>query len=160
MTITTRPATSSLRDALAVVELFLGVFRRDLLGFFPQSRFEPLSYVPDAIHVRSGPDFQLIDEPAEGGESVEIRLFGVPYGFAPRDGGRFTAHDLRMIRASVAVLPPPYHPLFHTASASRLELFRGGSEDHYVAAFIDPPSYAPSTAGSSRIAQTILTLRT
>src|SRR5262245_36417219 len=90
MTITTRPTTSSLRDALAVVELFVGVFRRDLLGFYPQSRFESLSYVPDAVNIRSGPDFQLIEELEDGEESIEIHLFGVRYRLTPRPGGRFT----------------------------------------------------------------------
>ena len=45
MTATTRPhrrGRPSLRDAQAVAELFVGFFRRDLLGFYPQSRFEPV----------------------------------------------------------------------------------------------------------------------
>jgi len=43
---------------------------------------------------------------------------------------------------------------------SRLELYRGGSEDHYVAAFVEPSAYALPSSRPSRIASTILTLRT
>src|SRR3954469_9711904 len=99
MSITTRPATSSLRDALAVVELFLGVFRRDVLSFYPHSRFEPVSDAHGPTPARSGPDFHLIEDPDDGGGSVEIGLFGAQYRLSPRDGARFTPHDLRMIRA-------------------------------------------------------------
>jgi hypothetical protein len=43
---------------------------------------------------------------------------------------------------------------------SRLELYRGGSEDHYVAAFVEPSAYASPASRPSRIASTLLTLRT
>jgi hypothetical protein len=162
MTITTHPATSSLRDTLAVVELFLDVFRRDLLSFYPQSHFERLSNRLGMLgyDVRSGPDFQLIDDPENGGESLEILVFGARHRLTPRHDGRFTPHDQQMIRALGAVLCLRYHHLFQMAHTSRLELFRGGSDDHYVAAFIDPAAYAVNATRPSRIASTILTLRT
>lgn len=162
MSITTRPAApgSSLRDTLAVVELFLGVFRRDLQGFYPQSHFEPVAHGEGAVHGRSGPDFQLVEDPEHAGASVEVHLFGARYRLTPRDGARFTPQDVRMIRAIGAVMSLRYHHLFQMAHASRLELYRGGSDDHHVAAFIDPVAYALNSARPSRIASTILTLRT
>ncbi|SIO44275.1 hypothetical protein SAMN05444166_4762 [Singulisphaera sp. GP187] len=160
MTITTRPMTSSLREALAVVELFLDVFRRDLLSFYPQFQFEHLPNDPGVYDFRAGPDFQLIADPENGGESLDIVLFGTRHRLILRHNIRFTLHDQQMIRALGAVLTLRYHHLFQIAHTSRLELFRGGSEDHYVAAFIDPSAYAVTTARPSRIASTILTLRT
>jgi hypothetical protein len=65
-----------------------------------------------------------------------------------------------MIRAIGAVCNMRYHHLFQIAHMSRLELYRGGSEDHYVAAFVEPSSYALPSNRPSRIASTILTLRT
>ncbi|WP_406697663.1 hypothetical protein V5E97_02245 [Singulisphaera sp. Ch08] len=160
MTVTMRPMTSSLRDAMAVVELFLDFFRRDLLNFYPQFHFERLPNDLGSFDVRFGPDFQLIDEPERNGESLDIALFGARHRLTPRHGIRFTLNDQQMIRALGAVLTLRYHHLFQIAHSSRLELFQGGSEDHYVAAFIDPSAYALSTAQPSRIASTILTLRT
>jgi hypothetical protein len=65
-----------------------------------------------------------------------------------------------MVRALGAVLSLRYHNLFQIAHSARLELFRGGSEDHYVAAFVEPEAYDPSSTWPSRIASTIHTLRT
>jgi hypothetical protein len=158
MTVTTRP-TPNFREALAVAELFVGVFRRDLLAFYPQCRFEPASPGPARLNVHSGPDFQLIEEEADHGGLIQVELYGVRYRLVSRGGGRFTPHDRRMIRAIGAVQSLRYHHLFQLSHASRMELFRGGSEDHYVAAFVEPAAYAPSTVQTSRIASTIQTLR-
>jgi hypothetical protein len=158
MTVTTRP-TPNFREALAVAELFVGVFRRDLLAFYPQCRFEPASPGPARLNVHSGPDFQLIEEEADHGGLIQVELYGVRYRLVSRGGGRFTPHDRRMIRAIGAVQSLRYHHLFQLSHASRMELFRGGSEDHYVAAFVEPAAYAPSTVRTSRIASTIQTLR-
>lgn len=160
MSLRTRHASPSLRDAQAVAELFIGVFRRDTLGFYPQSRFEPLSEHSTTLNLESGPDFQLFEGASQDGGSVLIELFGVPYFLTPRAGVRFTPQDLRMIRAIGAVLNLRYYHLFQMAHATRLELYRGGSEDHYIAAFIEPDDYTPGTARPSRIASTIMTLRT
>ena len=54
MPLTTRHHPPSLRDAIAVSELFIGVFRRDLLAFYPHAQFE---------RVESGP---IRSSPAEG----------------------------------------------------------------------------------------------
>ena len=166
MTITIHPpsapaaAPPSLRDAPAVAELFIGVFRRDLLNFFPQSRFEPVDRTARPGDVKAGPDFQLIDEPLGGDDPIEVEMFGVRYTLTPRSGGRFSAHDLRMIRAIGAVGSLRFQHLFQIGHMSRLELYRGGSEDHYVAAFVEPSAYASPASRPSRIASTILTLRT
>src|SRR3954451_3847690 len=99
MTITMRPSPPNLRDAPAVAELFVGVFRRDLLNFYPQSRFEPVIPGARPEDVKAGPNFQLIEESESGGEPLQALIFGVPYRLVPRCGGRFSAHDRRMIRA-------------------------------------------------------------
>jgi hypothetical protein len=152
-----RPTPEGLRDAAALADLFVGIFRRDLLGFFPQAHFEPTpgATAPDA---RSGPNFRLVEGPDDG--PVAVEMFGVSYRLGPRDGAAFTPQDRRMIRAMGAVLSLRYHLAFQVSSPARLDLFRGGSEDHYVAAFVEPWAYEPSSARPSRIASTILTLRT
>jgi hypothetical protein len=162
MTIAIRPAPSSLREAPAVAELFLGVFRRDLLNFYPQSRFEAVDPSAPPEDVKHGPNFQLFEESVEGGggELLEVGMFGVRYRLLPRSGSRFSAHDRRMIRAIGAVCNLRYLHLFQIPHMSRLELYRGGSEDHYVAAFVEPSAYASPASRPSRIASTILTLRT
>lgn len=150
----------SLRDAQPVADLFVGFFRRDLLGFYPQSRFEPLSAGPSLANLTAGPTFQLREATSPGDPTDEVELFGVRYALGTRSGGRFSAHDRRMVRAIGAVLSLRYHHLFQIAHPPRLELYRGGSEDHYIAAFVEPTSYAPEATRPSRIASTILTLRT
>jgi hypothetical protein len=152
-----RTGPAGLRDALAVAELFVGVFRRDLLTFFPQTRFEPDDEGPDPS-AWGGPNFRFLDGPEEGPFAVE--LFGARYRIVPRDGSRLTPQDRRMVRAIGAVHTMRYHHLFQSFNPARLELYRGGSEDHYVAAFLEPEAYAPPTTRPSRIASAIQTLRT
>ena len=65
-----------------------------------------------------------------------------------------------MIDAIGAVLSLRYHHLFQATTSARLELFRGGSEDHYVAAFVEPRAYDRTSPLASRVASTIQTLRT
>ena len=55
MTLTTRPQPPSLRDAMAVAELFVGVFRRDLLAFYPQGQFERSATAPSGRVPPRGP---------------------------------------------------------------------------------------------------------
>jgi len=152
-----RSATSSLRDAPAVAELFVGMFRRDLGLFYPQAGL--VGDGPTAAHLdpSHGPDFRLIEGEPEG---VRIDLFGLRYRLLPRGSGTFSAHEIRMVRAIGAVLSLRYQHLFQISHSSRLELYRGGSEDHYVAAFVEPWSYTPTADRPSRIASTIHTLRT
>ncbi len=150
--------TAGLRDAPAVAELFLGVFRRDLLAFFPQASFEPIGTGVTPMF-RLGPDFRLINGPA-GRDHDEVELYGIRYRLGTRDGSRFSPQDLRMVRAIGAVLDLRYHHLFQITHSARLELYRGGSEDHYVAAWVEPRAYQPPGLAPSRVAGTIQTLRT
>jgi len=157
MSLASRPATTSLRDALAVAELFLGVFRRDLLAFYPQSTFQTVVGGGGPINLAAGPNFKMNElDP----QTVAFELFGARYRLRSRDGYRFSAHDLRLIQAIGAVSTLRYHNLFQIAHSPRLELYRGGSEDHYVSAFVEPAAYTAPWTRPSRIAQTIQTLRT
>ncbi len=147
-----------LRDAQAVGELFVGIFRRDLLAFFPQAVFEPHPGGSEPGQRAVGPNFRLIE-----GDDLEadlIELFGSRYRLALRDGGRLSPQDLRMVQAIGAVLSLRYYHLFQVKTQTRLELYRGGSDDHYVAAYVEPWAYAPPAPRPSRIAATIQTLRT
>ena len=59
---TARPQATAqaLRDVQAVADLFVNVFRRDLIGFYPLCRFEPVDPgpSPSARFPRArGPDF-------------------------------------------------------------------------------------------------------
>ncbi len=157
MPTTARPHSPHLREAPAVAELFVGVFRRDLMAFYPQAKVRPEPGDVPEVDATSGPRFRLVERE---GEPVAVDLFGTRYRLEPRDGFCFTAHDSRMIRAIGAVLSLRYHHLFQIAHASRLELYRGGSEDHYVAAYVEPESYTLGATRPSRIASTIQTLRT
>ncbi len=158
----TASATSSamatgLRDVQAVAELFVGVFRRDLCSFYPQAQLIPIE--PDSVRLDPsiGPNFHLGQDTSEG---LTVALFGARYKIDPREDHGFSAYDVRMIRAVGAVLSLRYQHLFQINHSSRLELYRGGSEDHYVAAFVEPWAYALTSSQPSRIASTIHTLRT
>jgi hypothetical protein len=143
--------------AVAVAELFSGVFRRDLQAFFPRIAFETLPG-PDEPTFHLGPDFAFEGRPTDDG--IGFRLFGRRHRLWLRNRAGLSSLDLRMIRAVAAVLTQRCDFLFDSHHPARLELYRGGSEDHYVAAFIEPESYAPGSRRASRIAATIQTLRT
>lgn len=161
MSITTRNPGFDLRQSPALAELFVGVFRRDLFNFFPQARFEP---VEPTLSLRGGfaaPGplaFRVV--PGLENAPCEVELFGARYRLSHRDGSAFLPQERRMVRAIGAVQGMRYHHLFQLTTSLRLELYRGGSEDHYVAAFIDPEPYTPTTSRPSRVASTIQTLRT
>jgi hypothetical protein len=165
MTLTTRPASApaaapGVRDARAVIELSAGVFRRDVLAFYPHARVESDAPTPLPTTFRAGAAFRLADDAHDDSGALGFDLFGVRHRLVPGPGLRFSAHDRRMVHAIGSLLNLRFHYLFQTADASRLELFRGGSDDHYVAAFVDPRSYAVTSHRPSRIASTIQTLRT
>lgn len=161
MTLTTRPTPlPSVRDSQAVIELSASIFRRDVLAFYPQCRLEAETGASLPGSFKSGSAFRLLDDACDRPETLRFDLFGVRHRLRPRSGLSFTAHDRRMVLAIGSLLSLRFHHLFQTADASRLELFRGGSEDHYVAAFVDPASYALTSQRPSRIASTIQTLRT
>lgn len=153
-------AVPGLRDVPAVAELFVGIFRRDLQGFFPELGFERIGPASEVVPGFGGPNFQMLDEPEPDASRALIDLFGDRYLLANRGGRALTASDRRLIRAIGSVQCMRYHHAFQVSGASRLELYRGGSEDHYVAAFIEPEIYAPPGLRPSRIAATIQTLRT
>ena len=150
------PGPEDLREAPGVASLFLGVFRRDLLAFFPQAVFEPIG--DDDPNLRGGPNFRLVEGDETEGDRVE--LYGVSYRLAVREGEQASEQELRLIRAMGAVLGLRYQHLFQLTSSARLELYRGGSEDHYIAAFVEPWAYSPLGTAPSRIAAAIQTLRT
>ncbi len=154
---TAREISAGLRDAQAVAELFVGVFRRDLCSFYPRAQLIPIEADPGRLAAANGPDFHLREDPSTG---LTVELFGARYGIDRREDVRHTSHDLRMIRAIGAVLSLRYQHLFQINHSSRLELYRGGSEDHYVAAFVEPWAYTSTSSRPSRIASTIHTLRT
>ncbi len=154
MTATTRPHPPHLREAPAVAELFVGFFRRDLLGFYPGATIRPETEPPASS---SGPAFRLIER---DGRPAAVDLFGVRYAIEPRPGTSFHARDARLFRAVGAVLNLRYQHLFQLGHSPRMELFRGGSDDHYVAAFVEPEAYDPSATRPSRVASTMQTLRT
>jgi hypothetical protein len=147
-----------LRDARALAELFVAFIRRDLQNFFPQCRFEPVGGDGGGPDAGAGLRFRLVEGGPADGDRIE--LFGARYAVGPRGGGAFSAHDRRLIRAIGAVAGLRYHHLFQIVHSPPLDLYRGGSEDHYIAAFVEPTAYAPPAGRPSRIAATILTLRT
>ncbi len=153
---TSRLHAPHLREAPAVADLFVGFFRRDLLAFYPGSIFEAEESSSEADPAL-GPGFNLLED---GERPFAVELFGQRFRLEQRPGSAFNHRDARMIRAIGAVLNLRYHNLFQIAHSKRMELFRGGSEDHYVAAYVEPEAYTPLAGRPSRIASTILTLRT
>lgn len=149
------PHLTALRDPRPIVELFLGVFRRDVLGFYPQCRLE-LDLEMEPRHT-NGPEFHVAEH---DGQSLAVEIFGLRHILTSGRGHGFSRNDLRLVNAVGAVAGLRYHHLFQMAHAPRLELFRGGSEDHYVAAYIEPELYSPKGTEPSRIASTVQTLRT
>lgn len=143
-----------LRDAEAVAELFLDVFRRDILSFFPDADLYREGVARDPA---AGPGFG-VERGKHGG--LRVRLFGATNRLERAGNTPFNDRDCRLVRAVGDVLGLRYHHLFEASASARLELFRGGSEDHYVAAYIEPDAYKLPAPGPSRIARTILTLRT
>lgn len=141
-----------LRDAEAVAELFIDFCRRDAIALLPHLVFEPLPGPVEARNPGRGPNFRLIDG--------RVEMFGHRYQVGPRDGSDLAPQDRRMILAIGAVLQLRYDHLFRMTHPARLELYRGGSEDHYIAAYVDPNAYGPLARDPSRIASTIQTLRT
>ncbi|WZO98748.1 hypothetical protein EP7_000336 [Isosphaeraceae bacterium EP7] len=154
--LTVGPGFDAGRENRAVAELFVTFFRRDLLQFCPNLTFDDAGEPAASIDPSAAPNFRLASVEGRG---AGVELFGARFRLVPRPGTRITPHDRRMIRSIGAVLSLRYHHLFRLGNSSRLELYRGGSEDHYVAAFVEPSAYAPSVSRPSRVASTIQTLR-
>lgn len=145
------------RDGRAVAELLIDFFRRDLLNVFPGGRFEPVDDRAFEGDLLRTPGFRLVESPDGTGD--EVLLFGRRYRVGPRHGDRFSPLERRMIAAIGAVRTMQHDGLFQPSNPARMEIFRGGSEDHYIAAFVEPTSYRPAAPRPSRIAATIQTLR-
>lgn len=156
----------SLRDPRAFVQVFVGVFFRDLESFFPGCRVEPLDDdAPGGASRRPRPggglDFRLVEELSDGKtRGVAVSLFGAWHRIVPEGPMGLGDEDVRLIRAMGAVLDLNYQILFRRSGMSILHLLRGMPEDHYVAARLEPSAYAPGSAGPSRVAEAVLTLRT
>ena len=149
--------TEPRHETTAVTELFIAVFRRDLQAFFPRIAIEELPG-PSERPSSQSPDFELEAGPVDG--AIRFRLFGHRLRLWLRNRTEICPHELRMIQAVATVLTQRYEYLFKTHNPSRLDLYRGGPEDHYVAAFIHPEPYIPGSVRNSRIAATVQTLRT
>lgn len=151
----TTPAGDVSREAQAVAELLLGVFRRDVQMFLPRAGLRPLDDEPP--RVGGGPAFRLTD--ADEGGAHEVTLFGRRFALALPNRPLLPL-ERRMVVAIARVLIQRYHDLFHVGRGPRLELYRGGSEDHYVAAFVAGEDGPDARDRQQRIAATIQTLRT
>ena len=91
------PHPPHLREAPAVAELFVGFFRRDLLGFYPGTiRSDPRPVRPARTNSGAGPGFRLVERE---GRPAAVDLFGVRYAIEPRPGPSFHARDARLFRA-------------------------------------------------------------
>lgn len=151
-----RPAGA---EAPGLRELFLTSFGRDLRNFLPGATLELIA--GDPPDDQEPGDLLRWIEPREPGGSPEAVLFGSRFRVIAPPGRPMTRQDRRLGAAIIAVMSLRYHHLFLGSGPPRPELYRGGSEDHYVAAFLEPAAYAPPPEGRpSRIASAILTLRT
>ena len=144
-------------ESPAVTELFSAVFRRDLQAFFPRISVEPRAEPDDPLSDQ-GPEFEFEPDPA--GQGIRFRLLGHWYLLCARNHATFSELELRMVKSVATVLTQRYEYLFKTHNPSRMDLYRGGAEDHYIAAFIHPEPYSPASVRASRIAATLHTLRT
>lgn len=154
----------------AIVELFLGTFLRDVRTFFPACRIDGSPFALDA-GVGALPElqptgtgftlgFELTDDPGAPGRALKVKLFNSWHRLRNRDGATFSARDRRLLRGVGAVLELRCRFILQWAHTSRLELNRGEPGDHYIAASVEPASYDVSATRPSRVAATILTLRT
>jgi len=164
-----KSALAGLREApQAVIEFFHGTFARDIHTFFPGCRIErePTETKPGVpswgAPTGSGFDlgFEIADDIVDPGRSLSAKLFNSRYRLTRQDLGRFTPQDRRLIEAIGSVLQLRSHFILQWAHTSRLELNRGEPGDHYIAACVDPASYSIQSTHPSRVAATILTLRT
>lgn len=145
------------REVTAVAELFSSVFRRDVQAFLPRALVEPLEESDSHPDLAQSP-FRFLSTPEN--RPTELELFGRKHRLVLPRGRTLHPLERRMVSAIARVLTLRYEDLFRAGQTPRLELYRGGSEDHYVAAYIEPESYQTHDAGQRRIAPTIQTLRT
>ncbi|MBV8487811.1 MAG: hypothetical protein JO161_05985 [Planctomycetaceae bacterium] len=159
---------SPFHDPKNITELFLGVFRRDVLSFYPGSRIDRkpgLALAGSASHaLRPDPsfalDFQLDDKSPDEARTVRVSLFGTWYRLSVASGLGFGPRDRELLSAMGRVMDLHHQVLFRGSRMTLLQLRRGMPEDHYVAASVEPSAYSPAASATSRTAEAILTLRT
>ncbi len=150
-------------EAAVLAELFLSGFRRDLRLFLPGVELGPVECVDPSrngtLTFSNWSAFRWLG-PDASERDPEVVLFGTRYVLRAASGRWLSPQDRRLARAIGAVLDLRFQNLFHVGGLTRMDLYRGGSEDHYVAAFIKPEEYAPGARVPSRVALTIQNLRT
>lgn len=147
-----------------LTELFLSGFRRDLRQFLPGVVLEPVSdqtapMDPPPSPILGSSVFRWLG-PDAGERDPELSFFHSRYRLLASAGRWLSPLDRRLAAAIGAVLDLRFHLLFHVNGLARLDLYRSGSEDHYIAAFLEPDAYTPRCDRASRIALTLQTLRT
>jgi hypothetical protein len=134
-----------LRGAQAVAELYLEVLRRDLVNLFPETHLEVES-LPSRLNLRQS-HFHVVelhdkdDNRSQAGAAchgLAIEAFGNRFRLHYPDNRQFTPLQRRLIDSVSAVLNLQYNHIFKVAGPQRLRLLSGGTEDHYVAAFVEP----------------------
>lgn len=161
------PGPGGCGDWAALAQLFLDSFRRDLQALIPHLRCEPLPTAgptPSPTVSAAGPILRPLaagaGSAAEPEPLPELEYFGIPHRLSTRQGSTLSRHERRLLEAVASVYAMRFVHLFGVSSFDRIDLYRGGSEDHYIAAFVEPQAYGPQARAASRVAATILTLRT
>src|SRR5689334_11727737 len=146
----------SVPAAIALGAFYEGVLQAALRQFFRRASLEVESGLTPPSSERV-PTIQPTTDPSV------LTLVWAGTAFTLRMPGRstFTAHQIRMARAIVAVIGARYRAIVNPElAAERGELFRGPIEDRYVGAFFDERPYTTTGAGSvDRIASLIEMLR-
>ena len=145
---------SSRQDMSGIADLFVEAFRRDLATFWPEPFFEPARL--DGAHPSST---QGVFELAEDEDGDAVDLFGTRYRVGPSPDGHFRPRDRGLIAAMGAVLSMRFEHLFDANLPARMDLYQGSSDDHTIAAFLEPDAYRKQAVQPSRIAATIQALR-
>ena len=135
----------SLPPALALGVFYEGVLQSALRQFFRRATLEvePSRATPS--------DAPLTIEPSSIRPRSVISWCGTGYTLRMPGRGTFTPHQIRMLRAIVAVVGARYNAILNPEhAADRGELFRGPLEDRYVGAFFDERPYL-TDSGERRV---------
>ena len=143
----------SVPPAAALSAFYEGVLQSALRQFFRRASLE----IEPGPPARS--DRPLSIEAVTDPSTLRILWAGTVYTLRMPGRSTFTAHQMRMAQAIVAVIGARYHAILNPElAAERGELFRGPIEDRYVGAFFDERPYT-SAGGVDRIASIIEMLR-
>jgi hypothetical protein len=126
----------SLPPALALGVFYEGVLQSALRQLFRRATLEvePSRATPS--------DAPLTIESIVDPSALRISWSGTGYTLRMPGRGTFTPHQIRMLRAIVAVVGARYNAILNPEQAAeRGELFRGPLEDRYVGAFFDERPY-------------------